>query len=245
VFALIFTVSLSLLVVSSCIYSWFYDSPLSYLGLSQVEEIAAFLKAKNNGPETDLVKVLIADPGAPKSKIISSPLRRSVSTVAGTFRDRLSRRPDDKILIVDSLQEISRNPDTLAITPAHTPIQASWIEKSSKVCPFQEIFDSQTDMSLHAGDKPLNTNGLKRMLEFCDFVYSPSIKEEHVIVGGHSIWFRSFFKTFLPYSVHHDAKKKKIVNGGIVAFELMKADTKRGPKYMIDPKTIRVVYGGF
>jgi hypothetical protein len=140
---------------------------------------------------------------------------------------------------------VSRNPDTLSITPAHTQIQASWIEKSSSLCDFQDIFSSQTDMSLHTGNKPINTNGLIRMQEFCDFVYSGSVQEEYVIVGGHSIWFRYFFQLFLPYSVQHQAKSKKIVNGGIVAFDLMKADTKRGPKFMIDPKSIKVIYGGF
>jgi len=141
---------------------------------------------------------------------------------------------------------VSRNPDTLSITPAHAIIQASWIEKSSTLCHFQDIFNSQTDMSLHTGNKPINTNGLIRMQEFCDFVFSGSVKEDYVIVGGHSIWFRYFFQLFLPYSVPHVAKTKKIVNGGIVAFDLLKADTeKRGPKFMIDPKSVKVVFGGF
>lgn len=236
--------SLFVLLTLSAI-SWFYDSPMSRLGLAQIEELATFLKSKTEGPEAEHVKILRADPDAPKSKLLSSPLRRAASTIASGFADRLSRRPEDKILIHGSLQEISRNPDTLAITPAHTPIQASWIEKTYKTIDFQEIFDSQTDMSLYVGNKPLNTNGLKRMLEFCEFVFSPSVKETHVIVGGHSIWFRKFFNMFLPYSVHHVSKNKKIVNGGVVTFELMKAETRRGPKYMIDPKTIRVVYGGF
>ena len=83
------------------------------------------------------------------------------------------------------------------------------------------------------------------MNEFCDFIYTPSVKEDHVIVGGHSIWFRSFFKTFLPYSVKHQAKDKKIVNAGIITFELLKVETKSGSRYMVDPKTIQVVYGGF
>jgi hypothetical protein len=133
----------------------------------------------------------------------------------------------------------------LSITPAHTQIQASWVDKTSKVCDFQEIFTNQFDMSLHIGNKPINTNGLKRMNEFCDFVFSPSVKEENVIAGGHSIWFRSFFSTFLPYATIHPSKKKKMVNGGVVAFELIKATTKSGPKYMIDPETVHVVYGGF
>lgn len=165
--------------------------------------------------------------------------------MAAAFSDRLSRRPDDKILIISSLQEISCNPDTLSITPPHTPIQASWIEKQSKLCDFQDIYSYQVDMSLHVGDKPLNTNGLKRMNEFCEFIFSPSVKEDYIVVGGHSIWFRSFFRLFLPFSVHHVSKNKKVVNGGVVAFDLLKAETRIGPKYMIDPKTIRVVYGGF
>jgi hypothetical protein len=234
------------LVITTRLQSWFYDAPLSHLGLTQVEELANFLSSTPvDGPEAEHLKVLRADPGAPSSKILCSSLRRATSTLAGGFRDRLARRPDDKILVITALQEISRNPDTLSITPAHTPIQASWIEKTSKVCDFQDIFNTQTDMSLHVGNKPLNTNGLKRMLDFCEFVYSPSVKEDFVIVGGHSIWFRNFFQMFLPYSVHHVSKNKKIVNGGIVTFDLMKAETRRGPSYMVDPKTIRVVYGGF
>lgn len=230
----------------SIAHSWYFDAPLSHLGLQQVNELAAFLKdGPLDGPEAVHVQILRADPDAPRSKIICSNLRRAVSTLAGGLNDRLSRRPMDKILIVPSLQEISRNPDTLSITPAHTPIQASWIEKTSTQCDFQDIFTSQTDMSLHMGNKPVNTNGLKRMLEFCEFVFSGSIKEDYIIVGGHSIWFRYFFNVFLPYSVTHVSKNKKISNCGVVTFELMKAETRRGPKYMIDPKTIKVVYGGF
>mmetsp|Transcript_10421 Transcript_10421/g.28809 ORF Transcript_10421/g.28809 Transcript_10421/m.28809 type:complete len:362 (-) Transcript_10421:180-1265(-) len=233
------------LLLTGKIDSWFYDAPLSHLGLSQAEELAAFLKDKPlDGPEAEHIKILRGEEGSPPSKFLCSSLRRAVSTLVVGFKDRLSRKPDDKILIIPSLQEISRNPDTLSITPAQTPIQASWIEKGSKeIADFQNVFNSQLDMGLHMGNKPLDTNGLKRMNEFCEFLYSQ--KDEYFVVGGHSIWFRSFFRMFLPYSVHHASKEKKIVNGGVVTFELMKAETRRGPRYMIDPKTIQVVYGGF
>ena len=113
------------------------------------------------------------------------------------------------------------------------------------MCDFQQIFNSQTDMSLHVGNKPVDSNGLKRMIEFCDFVFSPSVKEDRVITGGHSIWFRSFFRTFLPYGVNHKSKTNKIVNGGIVVFTLQKTSTRNGNKYMIEPESIRVIFGGF
>jgi hypothetical protein len=227
--------------------SWFYDSPLSPLGLAQVEDLHSFIETENNTNGNDGLdlKVLRGDPDAPKSKLVSSGLRRASSTIAGSFRQRLKRRPDDKIVILDSLQEISRNPDTLVITPAQATIQASWIEKHYKLCHFQDIFDNQTDMSFYTGNKPITSYGLKRMNAFCEYVFSNNVKEGHLIVGGHSIWFRSFFNMFLPFSVQNQSKSKKIVNGGVVAFDLMKADTNRGPRYMIDPKTIRIVYGGF
>ena len=97
----------------------------------------------------------------------------------------------------------------------------------------------------HTGNKAINSSGLGRMNDFCQFVFSSPVREEHIIVGGHSLWFKSFFVNFMPSNVNHVSKKKKIVNGGVVAFELMKATTQYGDKYMIDPKTIRVVYGGF
>lgn len=234
------------ITLSGKLDSWFYDAPISQLGLNQIEELANFLKQTPTDPnEAKHFTILRADPGAPTSKIVCSSLRRAVSTLAFAFKDRLSRRPQEKVLIIPSLQEISRNPDTLSITPAHATIQASWVDKTSKVCDFQEIFSNQVDMSLHSGNKPLNTNGLKRMLAFCDFVFSPSVKEQYVIAGGHSIWFRSFFQTFLPYDSNHVAKKKKIVNGGVVAFELIKANTKTGPKYMVNPDSVQIIYGGF
>lgn len=234
------------IILSGKLDSWFYDAPISHLGLGQIEQLGIFFtQAPANEEEAKHIAILRADPGAKPSKILCSSLRRAVSTLAFAFKDRLSRRPQEKILIIPPLQEISRNPDTLSITPAHATIQASWVDKTSKVCNFQEIFWNQVDMSLHSGNKPLNTNGLKRMLAFCDFVFSPSVKEEYVIAGGHSIWFRSFFQMFLPYSSTHASKKKKVVNGGVVAFELIKANTASGPKYMIDESTIHVVYGGF
>lgn len=232
------------LTLPSSIRSWFYDSPLSYLGLSQIDELAVFLKKTPTKDEEDLVAILRADPGAPPSRILCSNLRRAISTLAGAFRDRLARRPEDKILVIPPLQEISRNPDTLSITPAHAIVTASWVDKHSKMCDFQTIFNNQVDTSLHTGNKPIKTNGLLRMNAFNEFVYS-NVSENHVIVGGHSIWFRSYFRTYLPYSIDHVSKTRKIVNAGVVAFDLLKLQTPKGNKFMVDPKSIRVVYGGF
>ena len=133
----------------------------------------------------------------------------------------------------------------MCITPAHAPVQASWMEKTSKVCNFQELFATQVDSSRHTGNKAVDSTGYGRMTDFCQYVFSPAVRDNHVIVGGHSLWFKSFFQMFLPFTIKHVSKEKKIVNGGVVTFELMKASTQYGDKYMIDPESIKVVYGGF
>mmetsp|Transcript_29661 Transcript_29661/g.36101 ORF Transcript_29661/g.36101 Transcript_29661/m.36101 type:complete len:298 (-) Transcript_29661:1401-2294(-) len=180
------------LLVTGQMDSWFYDSPISHLGLKQVDQLGKFLSEKpTGGKEKSLIELLRSDPGAPSSKLLSSNLRRALSTMAASFRYRLKANPDEKILVVPSLQEISRNPDTLSITPAQKPTTPSFIDKETKICDMEGIFVKQTDMSLHLGNKPMDTNGLKRMSEFCDFAFT--LKEEALIIGGHSIWFRSFF----------------------------------------------------
>lgn len=239
------------LILSGKLDSWFYDSPASTLGLHQLDELSQFFKKTtgSNDKVAQHVALLNASPDAPQSKMVCSNLRRAVTTMVGGFQDRLARRPHEKILIVPSLQEISRNPDTLSITPAHMPIQASWIDKSAaslSICDFQSTYTNQVDMTLHDGNKPIGTNGLKRMREFCNFAFSESVKENYIIVGGHSIWFRSFFQTFLPYEDNHVCKKKKVVNCGVVAFTLLKVVRKSGqPTFMVDPNSVEVVYGGF
>jgi len=216
------------LTCSSLLRSWFYDSPLSYLGISQADELASFLVDKPlDGPDGKDIQILRGDPGMPESKLLSSNLRRCVGTMAIAFRDRLHRRPDDKILVHGTLQEISRNPDTLSITPPYTHIQASWVENRNKsLCNVQEIYSAQVDMSLHAGNKPLSTNGLLRMFDFCEFIFSTDCVEDYVIVGGHSIWFRSFFQMFLPFSVRNIA-------GDCLLMSVIDQTQRFSPSFMI------------
>ena len=229
--------------------SWFYDSPLSKLGLNQVNELAKFLRQDPmtrpdlNEDERLLVGILRGDPNAPRSKIVCSSLRRALSTMVSAFRERLGRTKES-IVVLPSLQEISRNPDTLSITPVGKTVEASWIDQASSI-PFQSFFTNQLDMRYHLGNKAIDTNGLKRMNEFCHVAFTETLPEQYIIVGGHSIWFRSFFRTFLPYENCHISKKNKLVNAGCVAFDLLKTDINGEEKFMIDDKSMRIIYGGF
>lgn len=240
----------SYLLVTGKMDSWFYDAPLSELGLGQVSALGTYLARKplvdDGTPESAMLALLRGDPGAPSSRLVSSNLRRALSTVAAGFAERLARRPNDDILVLPCLQEISRNPDTLSITPPHTHVTPSWIEQQgSTLCDFTRTYRERCDMSAHTGNKPPDTNGLKRMSEFCRYAFDD---DDHaaIVCGGHSIWFRSFFQTFLPYQDHHRAKTHKIVNAGTVSFTLLRTETEQNRAvYMIDPQSVLVVYGGF
>ena len=88
---------------------------------------------------------------------------------------------------------------------------------------------------------------IAKHLEFCDFCFHDHNDDVCLIVGGHATWFLSFFRTLLPYSVQHVAKEQKLM--GVVVLDLWQAETTgdgmQQQYYMIDPKSIQVVFGGF
>ena len=246
--------------------SWFYDAPLSDKGLRQAEGVRRFLAEdlKYKPPrEAQLIRIMLGQhaPNAaddtntgdeqdmkkkktrPSSQLVSSNLRRAISTTVVGFQDRLQQQMDgDKIQLWPQLQEISRNPDALSITPSQGKVITSWTDPPE----LERIFAQQIDTSFHKGNKPVGSNGLLRMQSFCRAVFHDT-DHENLVVAGHSLWFRSFFRTYLPYGLEHVSKKRKLMNGGCVGFDLMRVkDDKTGQEhYMIDSKTITVLYGGF
>lgn len=95
------------LILSGKLDSWFYDAPLSNVGLQHGQELSRFLqKITASEKENFHRSILNAEPGSPASKLICSNLRRAVSTLAAAFHDRLGRRPQETILIIPALQEI-------------------------------------------------------------------------------------------------------------------------------------------
>lgn len=231
--------------------SWLFDSPLSYKGVRQATDVKQFLRTSKHitASEAEIMGLMTAsgtkEGEVPSSQLVSSNLRRAISTMALGFQDRLERNlADDKILIIPQLQEISRNPDALSITPPKGSVIPSWIDREIDAVYFERLYKDQVDTHLHTGNKPVDTNGLKRLEAFCDVAFS-EIKKDTIIAAGHSLWFRSFFRTYLPHKFYHISKKKKLINGGCASFTLMKKTTSEGDKFMIDPKSLHVIYGGF
>ena len=94
------------------------------------------------------------------------------------MRTHRQERTGEKVRIMSCLQEISRNVDanalalSLEIPALHLPPYLSCIPPSSRL-----------DPSLNFGQKSLiSSNGMKRMKEFCDFVFTQ--ENDVVIVAG-------------------------------------------------------------
>ena len=177
------------------------------------------------------------------SIIVSSNLRRAVSTTTIALWPRI-KRVNEKIIILSSLQEISRNVDTIAITGYRKYPQISNLGKNCNETDSTFNPVNVYDVTENNGNKNSSFTGIKRLKAFNEWVFKRN--ENVIIVGGHSGWFRHFFQTFLPFSLEHISKKQKIANSGVVSFNLHRANLPDGTsRYRIDPESIIVIYRGF
>ena len=229
-------------------FSIFFDTPLNHEGLQQAKDLAKFLEAgvtSDNPAVADVISVLRGD--APQdSLIVSSNLRRALATVAIGLWRRLDKTRE-KILIHSACQEISRNVDCVAsAAPGTTPhMEGPDSGEAPKLMAHGPTYaaDKIFDPAYNSGQKPLNERGIERLQYFAEWVFT---RPEHtVIVGGHSLWFRNFFKAFLAANDNHPGKSCKMVNGGVVAFTLNIGKTDNGHVHWIEPNSIVTVHGGF
>ena len=221
--------------------SVFVDSPLSALGADQAIELQSYIESI---PESDPAYVLKGtEPG--KSVLASSNLRRALSTGTIGFWERL-RRTQEKIHVLSSLQEITFNIDGVALAKPYTSPVLADEEIAALSGTSRADFDPDRyyDCSENAGDKPVRGRGINRMLDFCKWCFKQD--EQVIIAAGHSLYFRFFFQTFLPYASQHEAKKNKMANGCVVSFTLWEGkDPNQEDRYYIDESSIRVCHQEF
>lgn len=237
--------------------SLFFDSPLSREGLRQA--MALFTALGYQPPSTcdstqvasktvkeldvaDLAAIVRGDIG--NSIVVSSILKRAISTGLLALSTRLLTSKD-KVYLMTMLQEISRNVDTQALTPAgqlpQIPRMEANLSDTGDVMSY--FYKSRLDKKLNRGNKTLGQTARHRHEEFAKWVFAPDqARLDCIIVCGHSIWFREFFKAYLPKSKVHEAKSSKIVNCGCIAFDLCQNDQD---VFGVRPDSIKVVHGGF
>jgi hypothetical protein len=187
------------------------------------------------------------------------------STVAIALYDRL-QATGEKITWLPCCQEISRNPDTLCITPALGPAvpamtDVGYAQALKQPIDMEFTWSNFMDLSQHTGNKPLGGTGGQRLHAFAKWAFESAFTDNNgvpgsahpspcIIVGGHSLWFRSFFREFIPTNATPEncvkAKNKKMMNGGAVAFTLRCVSGEDDHKqYKIVPESVRVVFKGF
>lgn len=195
--------------------SHFYDSPLSELGRIQGNKIATSLK----NPSTDELKVLRACCENESTLFISSNLRRAISTMLYGFKPVFEKKP---LRLFGRLQEMTRNVDGIALASG---------AKMLPPCPRAETKDldplyKTLDVTEYEGAKPLvqfKKDGLKRIFGFANFLLTNECPV--AVCGGHSIYFRTFFRIFYPDNTH-ECHKQKVANGGVVKFDFEVRDGK-------------------
>lgn len=240
--------------------SLFYDSPLNAQGIQQGWDLLAFLASQPPGcrePGTchkpveqlqveDIVSIIMGDAG--ESVVASSILRRAISTVLLALSPRLlkSTFAKDRVHLMTSLQEISRNVDTLSITRSRTtpkvPVDEARMKNMGDL--MSHWYKTRLDSRQNSGNKTLGTKADKRQRQFVKWVFEQR-DVDCIIVGGHSLWFREFFKSFMPKSSVHTAKTAKMVNRGVVAFDLYRTVQHGTEVIRIPPESIKEIYGGF
>jgi len=216
----------------------------------QAVELSKYIQSldSTSGQPEEIVELLNTIRGihADKSSIIvSSSLRRAIATTTVALWPRI-HKTKEKIHILSSLQEISRNVDTYSVSPPKSVADLPF-QRIHPYCSPDEAFvpENVYETTENYGNKSTSFYGIKRLKAFNEWIFAR--KEEVIIVGGHSLWFRSFFQTYLPHTHDHQSKKQKITNSGVIAFELHSyLNEEDGEKYYrIEPSSMKNVFGGF
>jgi bisphosphoglycerate-dependent phosphoglycerate mutase len=226
--------------------SVFIDSPLNMEGVAQAVELAKFVENANKTVDTadasfKWLNLLAGNDTNTSSVIVSSTLRRAIATTTLGLWPRV-QKTGEPIMVLSSLQEMSRNVDTYALSAANTVADLPF----DRIKPHCKNFDPAKafDVTQNHGNKSRSFYGIKRLKAFNEWAFKRP--EDVIIIGGHSLWFKYYFQTYLPHLCEHEAKSKKITNSGVVAFTVNAHNTGEiEDLYRIDPDSITQVYGGF
>ncbi|ETO11495.1 hypothetical protein RFI_25881, partial [Reticulomyxa filosa] len=184
--------------------------------------------------EEYIKKVLIgAEEVKEESCIVASNLRRAISTAMISLWYRLEKKKTEPIKVLSSLQELGFNADTRSSVSKDKKVSASRHETESGLLDdlhinIKECYEKRLDMTYCEVD-PSSTNNKtpqQRMHDFVSFLFANTTP--HVVIAvGHSFWFQTFFKTFLPSHVKEHSlplplREHKIKNSRVVAFRICK-----------------------
>jgi len=220
---------------------FFFDSAINATGVKQAKETLAWIESESQSQSRsqiveETLRILRSAEGAEPSVVVVSNLRRCIETTVIAFWGRL-QRTGEKVKILSCLQEISKNPDTVALARKHEIPEIPEIEEYMGQ-PYNNF-----DVTWNYGDKPIFGTGQDRLFQFCEWVFTQ--KSNVIIVGCHSLYLRNFFRTFFPYNQDFLGKNAKIHNCGIVSLQLAQGVAHGKVHYRIDPDSVALIYNSF
>ncbi|EPY35538.1 hypothetical protein STCU_01136 [Strigomonas culicis] len=217
------------------------DSPLSSKGVKEANELADFFRGAKG-------KVSF-DPAT--SVVVVSNLRRAMETALVGAGPRLAVTRE-RMTVDSSLQEGSRNIDAQTLSTERGKLAPMRIGGITDPRDLKNVFNPY----LNDGGKVIGSDVYFRMDIFLRHLFGGSGHDslvpasggsnaalKEVIVVGHSGYFRNFFRRFLPASSTHIAKKCKMQNCAVVAFDLVHNESNG--ELTVDESSITVLYKGF
>lgn len=217
--------------------SVFLDAPLNDEGITQARQIDAFIKSSKASEYRDLL-----DNGF----LVTSNLRRALETLLFGFKSRI-QRGSPTVTMWSCLQECSRNIDTQSVTAvSEQPVPTERVQNADSTV--ASWYNSRVSVKEYTGNKTLKSNAGSRIMEFCEKAFKS--QQTCIIVAGHSLWFRNFFRMNIRTNtgalLATKAITKKIKNGGMIKFELSQFQSPGQPnQYSVNPDSIKEVFLGF
>ena len=165
--------------------SCFIDSPLNFEGVEQACELSKFLeteaeRASDSDSTRRIIDILAGRSSSDTSIIVSSSLRRAIATTTVSLWSRISKT-GEKILVLSSLQEISRNIDTFQLSAPHSVADLPF-KRIIPHCGGEDKFvaDRIYDAAENFGNKTYSFYGIKRLRSFGEWAMK---RPETTIIG--------------------------------------------------------------
>ena len=146
---------------------------------------------------------------------------------------------------------MTRNVDGLSLAASDQIPALSWSMRSLEdeySLDFEKWLNSKLNIDFKGGYKCDYSRGDTRMKKFINWIFeSPLTSNNHtIVISGHSLWFRFFFRAYYPRQEPCEGKTQKIYNGGVVACQFTKYTMNDGRiRYRIEPGTVLPIVKGF
>ncbi|GAB68597.1 hypothetical protein PCYB_134710 [Plasmodium cynomolgi strain B] len=167
-----------------------------------------------------------------KSVVLCSDLRRAITSCFIALEDRF-KTSSENVYVLKSLQELSRNADSITLFNFYhkyvTPTTKNYVSDDVDALIKQKV-------------KMAQKTHKSRFQDTLSYIFGDP--NNIFIIFGHSLWFLSFFRSFLKPP--HKARNHKMRNSSVVVFNLSKYEDEDGEEqYEIDNESVKVVFKGF